>query len=179
MENTQIVEDDVLVRILSVKPEEYIEPKESKGKYEESGFLMNDFEKKVYTVFQEFVNEFADLFEKLSSENHSDEEMAKLQFEVNVARDKAESTRNFMYFIIPNRLNLWGHDLGVSKGWKITFIDVEAEVQERATSMEIFIGPDAFFKLMGCDDEDESGEAEKSEVFSEMARNISRDVQGL
>ena len=140
---------------------------------------MNDFEKKVYTVFQEFVNEFADLFEKLSSENHSDEEMAKLQFEVNVARDKAESTRNFMYFIIPNRLNLWGHDLGVSKGWKITFIDVEAEVQERATSMEIFIGPDAFFKLMGCDDEDESGEAEKSEVFSEMARNISRDVQGL
>lgn len=137
MEKCVMEAGELFARILAVKSEDYIEPEKGKGAFELTGHIMSDFEKKVYTVFRQLTAEIDQLRQKMESNEIPKNEIGKIKAELNVLNDKINSTKNFFYFLISDRIKMWGTDIGVSKGWKIIIPDIEAEREEIALAVKI------------------------------------------
>jgi hypothetical protein len=127
MEKNVMEVGELFARILAVKSEDYIEPEKSKGMFELTGHLMNDFEKKVFTVFRQLHAEINQISKEMEEGRISKNEMGKANAEINVLRDKAHSVKQLFYFFISDRIKMWGCSIGVSKGWKIIIPDMEVE----------------------------------------------------
>ncbi len=174
---------ELFARVIAVNPDQYIEPDKGKGIFEVTGFLMNDFEKKLYTVFRQLVDESNQIRQRLSSNKIPSREVGKAEAELNVLKDKMNSVKGLMYFSISDRLHMWACSIGVSKGWKIIIPDEEAEKEEKEEMIVVEL-PQEFrrlFEMLGTMGHSfkngEESEADNSELLSGMARNMMRDAR--
>ncbi|NTW27596.1 MAG: hypothetical protein HGA36_04685 [Candidatus Moranbacteria bacterium] len=166
---------ELFARILMVNPEDYIEPEKGSGTFELTGHLMNDFEKRIYTVFRQLITENEQIFKKIEADEISKKEMGKVKAELIVLDDKIRSIKHFFYFLISDRIKTWGCSLGVSKGWKIIIPDTEAEKAEIAVALNL---PKEFRQLfealsMSANSRTEPRD-EAADNVANMARNMMR-----
>ena len=162
-----------------VNLDQYIEPDKGKGIYELTGFFMNDFEKRLYTVFHQIIDESNQMRQRLSNNEIPSNEVGTIKAELAALKDKMNSVKNLMYFSISDRLNMWACNIGVSKGWKIIIPDEEAEKSETIVAIEF---PQEFRRLFemlaaaGHSFKNEEDDVDNSEMLSSMARNMMRDA---
>lgn len=129
---TEMKKGGVLEQINGVQPHQYVEPPKHEGTVEVTGYYMNDFEKKTYTVMTRIREQIKGMEELISKKETSANEKSRLNLELNTLRQKFSYVKDLMYLSINDRLDFWDKSLGVSKGFKI----VIPEIQE-ATVVEI------------------------------------------
>lgn len=137
MEEMKIFDGPIFVQIREVDPDDYLEPKKSPGIYELTGHVMNDFEKKIFTVFQRIISEMEQLRKDIIESKIAKNDVGKTEAKIRELLDKKRHVKGLLYFSISDRLNMWGTNLGVTSGWKIIIPDDEAQREEIIATIEI------------------------------------------
>ena len=144
--------------VLAITPAEYVEPEMHEGSFEVTGYFVNDFEKKIYTLMRRIQAEM----EKFDPEDLKDGAKRK---QISVLMDQVTALRHMFYFFISDRLKIWDTNLSVSRGWKIIIPEVK---DERPAATTVVISAEAL-KVILEKMRAEQGKDPANDPFSNMS----------